>query len=212
MTLGLLVADAFQFLFRGCLRHEIVHPGFGCDRRGGQRVIAGDHHRFDSHFAQLREALLDSAFDHILELDRAKRQHVGRDDERRASPVRNFVHCFRHRLWKYPARRFDKPADRVGRAFANARFRSRAVGVKIDTAHPRLRCERHEGGLQFVHITCTQSEFFFRQHDDRASFRRFIGQRTQLRRSREIIGRNAWRGMKPDSHAIAERDRAGFVQ
>ena len=94
---------------------------------------------------------------------------------------------FVDRLRKYSARRFDKPADRVGRAFANAHFRFRAVGVKIDTAHARLRCERHKRRLQFVHLSRAQSEFLFRQHDNRASFRRFIGQRAQLRRSREII-------------------------
>ena len=176
------------------MRHEIVHACFGRNRRGGQRIVAGDHHGLDSHFAQLREAFLDSAFDHVLELNRAERQHVGRDDERRAAAMRDLVHCFRDWLRKYSARRFDKPADRVGRAFANTHFRFRAVGVKIDTAHARLRCERHKRGLQFVHLARAQSEFLFRQHDDRASFGRFIGQRAQLRRRREIIWRNAWRG------------------
>jgi hypothetical protein len=63
-----------------------------------------------------------------------------------------------------------------------------------------------------VHLTRAQSEFLFRQHDDRTPFRSFIGQRAQLRRRCKIIGRNTRRGMKPDSHAIAERDRASLVE
>ena len=32
-------------------------PGLGRDRRGGERVVAGDHHRLDAHRAQLGEPL-----------------------------------------------------------------------------------------------------------------------------------------------------------
>ena len=87
VTVELLLADAFQFLFRRRLRHEIVDACFGRNRRGGQRIVTGDHHGFDSHFAQLREAFFDSAFDHVLEFNRAERQHVRGDDERRAAAM-----------------------------------------------------------------------------------------------------------------------------
>ena len=36
---------------------EIVDPGLGGDRRGGQRIVAGDHDRADAHLPQLGEAL-----------------------------------------------------------------------------------------------------------------------------------------------------------
>ena len=52
MAVGLFLANAFQLLLRRRLRHEIVHARLGGDRRGGQRIVAGDHHRADSHFAQ----------------------------------------------------------------------------------------------------------------------------------------------------------------
>ena len=62
----------FSFCFRRCLRHEIVHARFRRDGRGGQRIVAGDHDGLDSHLAQLREPFLDSAFDHVFELDRRR--------------------------------------------------------------------------------------------------------------------------------------------
>ena len=52
MAVGLFLANAFQLLLRRGLRHEIIHARFGRDGRGGQRIVAGDHHRLDSHFAQ----------------------------------------------------------------------------------------------------------------------------------------------------------------
>ena len=133
------------------MRHEIVHAGFGCDRRGGQRIVAGDHHGSDSHLAQLREAFLDSAFDHVLELDRAERQHVGRDDERRAARCEISSTVFVTGCGNIP------PADSINPRIASAAplrmriFGSEPLAWKIDTAHARLRRERDEGGLQFVH-------------------------------------------------------------
>ena len=103
MAFGLFVPDAFEFLFRGGLCHEIVHAGFSGNGRGGEWIVAGNHHRLDSHFAQLCETLLDSAFDDIFELDRAERHHVRRDDQRRAAAMRNFVNRFRDGLRKHPA-------------------------------------------------------------------------------------------------------------
>ena len=57
-----------EFVFRRGLGHEIIHAGFGRDRGGGERIVAGDHHGADAHLAELREAFLDSAFDHVLQL------------------------------------------------------------------------------------------------------------------------------------------------
>ncbi len=52
---------------------EVVDAGLGGDGGGGQRVVAGDHHRLDAHPAQLGEALLDAALDDVLQLDHAQR-------------------------------------------------------------------------------------------------------------------------------------------
>ena len=70
LALGLLVADQLQLRLRRRLGEEVIDAGFGGDRRGGQRVVAGDHHGLDAHAPQVAEALLDPALDDILELDR----------------------------------------------------------------------------------------------------------------------------------------------
>ena len=72
-ALRLLVADAPQFVLGRGLRHEIIHAGFRGDRAGGERVVAGDHDGADAHFAKLREAFLDAAFDDVFQLDHAER-------------------------------------------------------------------------------------------------------------------------------------------
>ena len=72
MAVGLFVANAFQFLFRRCLRHEIVHARLSSDGRGGERIVARDHDRVDAHLAQLNEALLDPALDDVLQFDRRR--------------------------------------------------------------------------------------------------------------------------------------------
>jgi len=61
VAVRLFVADAFEFRFGRGLRHEIVHAGFSRDGCGGERIVAGDHDRLDSHFAKVRKAFLDAA-------------------------------------------------------------------------------------------------------------------------------------------------------
>ena len=85
MAFGLFLADALQFFFRRRLGHEIVYTGFSGDGCGGQWIVAGDHHRSDSHLAQLRETFLDSAFDDVFQFDCSERHHVRRDDQRSAA-------------------------------------------------------------------------------------------------------------------------------
>ena len=64
---------------------------------------------------------------------------------------------------------------------------SRVGGVKIDAAHARLRGERDEGGVQLVHFARAQTELFLGQHDDAAAFRRFVGERAQLRGGSQVV-------------------------
>ncbi len=66
-TFRLILADQRQLGFRRRFGEEIVDAGLGGDRRSGQAVIAGDHHRFNAHFAQLGETFFDAAFDDIFE-------------------------------------------------------------------------------------------------------------------------------------------------
>ena len=51
---------------------EIVDAGLGSDGRGGQAVVAGDHHGLDAHAAQFGEAFLNAALDDVLQLDHAQ--------------------------------------------------------------------------------------------------------------------------------------------
>ena len=67
---GLLLLDVFELVLGRGLRQEIVHAGFDGDGRGGQRIVAGDHHRANAHGAQLREALLHAALDDVFQMDR----------------------------------------------------------------------------------------------------------------------------------------------
>ena len=53
---GLLAADQRHLVFGRRLGEEVVDAGLGGDGRGGQRVVAGDHHGADAHRAQLRRS------------------------------------------------------------------------------------------------------------------------------------------------------------
>ena len=76
LALRLLVADQLELRLGRRLRQEVVHPGLGGDRGGGQRVVAGDHHRADAHAAQFGEALADAALDDVLQVDDAEQPAI----------------------------------------------------------------------------------------------------------------------------------------
>ena len=67
LAAGLHLADELKLGFGRCLREVIVHPGFDCNRRRCQRVVAGNHDAFDPHAAQIGEALLDARFHHVFQ-------------------------------------------------------------------------------------------------------------------------------------------------
>ncbi len=65
-ALRLFLLDVFQLVLRSRLREEVVHAGFLRDGSGGQRIVAGDHHRANSHGAQRSKPLLHSTLDDVL--------------------------------------------------------------------------------------------------------------------------------------------------
>ena len=133
----LFLPDAFELRFRRRLRHEIVHAGFGGDGGGGERIVARDHHGADAHLAQLREAFLDAALDHVLELHDAEHLAAFRDDQRRAACARDFVHRLRDRPGENVRPLVDpRNRDRLRRAFAN---RARRLAV-YSPENPRRSC------------------------------------------------------------------------
>ena len=89
LALGLLLADQVQLVLGRCLRQEIVHPGFGCDGGGGQRIVARDHDGADAHAAQLGEALADTALHDVFQMDEPEQAPVSGDGKRRPACRRN---------------------------------------------------------------------------------------------------------------------------
>ena len=121
----LLVADQLQLGLRRRLGQEIVDADFGGDGGGGQRIVAGDHHRADAHLAQCGEALADAALDDVLQVDDAE----SRPSLATASGVppdlaifptsrefahRGLGHSRAHRDAAAVRRRRRRPAGRIG--------------------------------------------------------------------------------------------------
>ncbi len=76
----------FSFALGRGFGQEVVDARLGRDRRGGQRVVAGDHHRADTHLAHLGEALLDAVLDDVLQLhDTEGERSVDHDERGRAT-------------------------------------------------------------------------------------------------------------------------------
>ena len=61
-------------------------------------------------------------------------------------------------------------------------------------------------------IALAQVELLLGQHDDAAAFRRFVGQRGELRGIGELRLGDAGRGNECGRLAVAQRDRAGLVE
>ena len=84
-ALGLLGADVAQLVLGRRLGDEVVDAGFRGDGCGGDRIVAGDHHRLDAHAAQLGEALLDVGLHDVLQVDDAEQAVAIGKAERRAA-------------------------------------------------------------------------------------------------------------------------------
>src|SRR5579862_1041539 len=54
--------------FTMSLSEKIVDARLARDERGGERIVAGDHHRADSHHAQPVEPLAHAALHDVLEI------------------------------------------------------------------------------------------------------------------------------------------------
>ena len=87
----LLLPDIGELILGSRLRREIVDAGLRGDRRRGQRIVAGDHHRLDAHGAQLREARADVGLHDVLQMDDADQPAAVADRERRAAGARDAI-------------------------------------------------------------------------------------------------------------------------
>ena len=77
--------------------------------------------------------------------------------------------------------------------------------------HACLGAERNKFRTDALNVATAQSVFLLRQHDDRATFRSFIGKTRELGGVRESFRAHAIDSDKLCGHTVAERDRAGLV-
>ena len=146
LALRLLVADQLQLRLRRGLREEVVHAGFGGDRSGGQRVVAGDHHGADAHPAQLVEALADAALDDVLQVDDAEQLAVFGHRQRRAAGLGDLLGLRaaaraprRRRPWAAATVATPPLAGMVAGAAAHP-GQHRVDRALADRGRPRSRC------------------------------------------------------------------------
>ena len=99
----------------------------------------------------------------------------------------------------------DEADDRVAGALAQL------AAVEVDAAHPRLRGERHELGVQLGHVVLADP-VLLGEHDDRAALGRLVGERGELRDLGELGLGDAGHRDELAGEAVADRDRAGLVE
>ena len=200
----LLGADEGHLALRGRLGEVVVDARLGGDRGRGERVVAGDHDGPDPHRPHRREPLLDAFLDDVLQLDDTDDGRTVGDDERRRTgaghPFDDAVELRRNA----PALAGDPLPDRVG-------------GTLADLAAPDIQPgHAGEGGegdeLVAAEGLAADVEAVLGEHDDRAAFRRLVGERGELCRLGDLA-----LVMPPDrrergGHPVAECDGAGLVQ
>ena len=202
----LLALDQRHLVLGRGLGEEVVDAGLVGDRRRGERVVAGDHHRADAHRAQLVEALAHARLDDVLEVDDAERAAVLGDDERGAARGRDAVDD-RVRAPAGPSRRAPRPSGGPSRPRPCGCVRP----SDVDAAHPGLGGERDELGA--VQLAATEAvaapSRARRSSGPRASRRR--GSTSWAASASSRLG-DARRGDELGRLPVAERDRAGLVE
>ncbi len=156
-------------------------PGGVCRTALASR-FAGDHDGADAHGAEALEPLLDAALHHVLEVDDAEHPGPFGDGERRASRVGDPRRIGLDPGWQGPAQRGHLAGDGLHRALPDD------APVDVAAAHARLRAEGDEGVRSVVHLASAQPVFLLRQHHDRATLRRLVGEARQLRRVGQVPG------------------------
>ena len=206
MPLLLVAADHRELRLGRGLREEVVDARLGGDRGGGERIVTGDHHGADPHRAKLLKAFRDTPFHDVLQLDDAQHARTVGDDQRRGARLGHGVadplHFRRHRA----ACRRDVFHDRVAGTFADH------PSVEVDATHPRLRSEGDELRAERLHVAAADAVPFLGQHDDRPTFRGFVGEARQLGGIGEIPFTHARRRQEVGCLPVAERDCAGLVE
>ena len=142
----LLAPDQRHLVLGRRLGQEVVDAGLLGDGGGGERVVAGDHHRADAHGPQLVEALGHARLDRVLEADHAEdpvaAPSIGRS---RRAAWRRRARCRPtigpSSIGHGAALVLDAAAHRVGRSLADL---DRPRRREVHPAHPGLGGERHQ--------------------------------------------------------------------
>ena len=203
---GLLLFDVVQLVGGRCLGQEVVDAGLGGDGGGRQRVVAGDHDGANAHRAHLAEALFHAALDHVLQVDHAQAATAIGDGQRSTALPRDHLRDGEQILRRLAALFADEANDCLRGALAQA-----AV-VDVDAAHAGVGGKRDEVRLVAGHLAAPQAVFALCQDHDRTPFRGLVGQAGELGRIRQLGFADAFHGDEFDGLAVADGDRAGFVE
>ena len=206
-ALGLLGADQCEFVFRLRLREEIVESRFAGDGRGGERIVAGDHYRADPHGSQLIEALAHTALDDVLQVDGAENLAVFGHQKRRATGIGNFLYALFHFGRNAVAALRAVLGDRIEGAFADL------APVEIDAGHAGDGGERNETSRRRKTSSRPRRLYFSLAS---TTIERPSGvsseSEDELSRVGQLIFRDAGSGNEFRGAAVAQGDRAGFVE
>ena len=167
----LILTNQGQFGFRCGFGKKIIHARFGSNRRCGQAVIPGDHHRFDPHFTQLGKAFFDAAFDDILQGNHPQHICAFSHHQRRCPLTGHAFHQAIHFGWEVTVISLNVATDGVNRAFTDHPV------LNINAAHPGLCREGHESGMQALNVALAQVKALFGKNHNAATFRSFVGKR-----------------------------------
>ena len=124
---------------------------------------------------------LDAVLDDVLELDHPEHPRALGDHERRRAAARDPVDVLGQIGRERAAAVLDVAPYRVGRALAVLET------VQIDAAHARLGGEGDEVRIVAREVAAAQAVLLLREHDDRASLGRLVGERAELRRLRQLL-------------------------
>ena len=205
LALGLFFLDEPHLCFRRGFGEEIIDAGFPRDRRRGARVVAGNHHRADTHGAETLKALVDAALDHVLEVNNAENLISFGDHQRRASGIGDPV-----------GNALDLRADRAAQLVTYATIASTAPLriLRPSRSQPLIRVSALKG-IKWAPISVTS-----RPRSPYLSLASTTIERPSGVSSARLancaasasLSAHATDGNEFGRHAVAERDRAGLVE
>ncbi len=201
----LLAADQRELVLRRRLREEIVDARLGRDRGGGERVVAGNHHRADAHAAQFREALAHAGLHHVLERHRAQQPPVAHHRERGLPGAGDLVGgAAQFQRGDGGVEIGMRAQHRIDRTLVDQ------AAAEAEAGKPRLRGEGDR--LRIGGQRLRQAVLLAREGDDRSALRRLVGKAGEQRRLGQRAFLDAGERHEGARLPVADRDRAGLVE